>query len=94
MGGCPSLVFGARLVESGLTDKRRHQPVGIVVQEQPRVAVHGGGKRTLAQTHLAQVEMLVVEFALGIRDRWGGKPAGYCHGGSKNRMFLHHILFS
>ena len=63
------------LGQSGLMEERSQQAVGVILQEDLHVKVHGVLERSVKQFYLIQVECVVIQFVLRI-----GKRHSQCQG--------------
>ena len=68
--------------EPGLSDERREQPVGIVVEEYPDVEIHGLFHGTVEQRDLAKIEMMGIDELL----RLAFCRCRHQHGGSESEQ--------
>ena len=63
------------LGQSGLMEERSQKTIGVILQENLYIKVHGVLERSVKQLYLIQVESVVIQFVLGI-----GKRHSQCQG--------------
>ena len=59
------------LGQSGLMEERSQQAVGVILQENLHVKVHGVLERAFKQLYLIQIESVVIQFVLGRSECYG-----------------------